>query len=230
MVRPAALSDGDLTQPGGLPDRGRTLAGDRVLLEPLSVARHADALFAAGHDDRDPALWDFMPYGPFDGDRAGFDAHLAAQEASSDPLFYAVVDHATGRAAGVVSLLRMRPAHRVIEIGHIWFGAALQRTPHATEAILLLATHAFDDLRVRRLEWKCNAANERSRRAAERFGFTYEGTFRQHRIVKGKNRDTAWFSLLDGEWPARRAAYRRWLSPENFDAEGRQRTALGGGD
>ena len=114
----------------------------------------------------------------------------------------------------------------MIEIGHIWFGAGLARTTAATEAIFLLARHAFEDLGHRRLEWKCNAANEASKRAAERFGFTYEGTFRQHLVVKGANRDTAWFSIVDGEWPARRAAFERWLDPSNFDAEGRQRAPL----
>ena len=127
---------------------------------------------------------------------------------STDPLFLAIIDTATGRASGVVSYLRIAPEHGCIEIGHIWFGAPLQRTPAATETIYLLARHAFDDLGNRRLEWKCDAANARSRRAAERFGFTYEGVFRQHMIVKGRNRDTAWFSLLDSEWPAARAALR----------------------
>ena len=129
-------------------------------------------------------------------------------------------------ASGVVSYLRIEPEHACIEIGHIWFGAPLQRTPGATETIYLLARHAFDDLGNRRLEWKCDAANARSRRAAERFGFTFEGVFRQHMIVKGRNRDTAWFSLLDSEWPAVRAAFEAWLAPENFDAGGRQRSPL----
>jgi RimJ/RimL family protein N-acetyltransferase len=136
------------------------------------------------------------------------------------------VDAATGWASGVVSYLRIEPDHGSIEIGHIWFAPALQRTPQATEAIHLLARHAFDDLGYRRLEWKCDAANARSRAAAERFGFTYEGTFRQHMIVKDRNRDTAWFSLLDREWPAARAAFEAWLAPQNFDAEGRQRRRL----
>jgi RimJ/RimL family protein N-acetyltransferase len=131
-----------------------------------------------------------------------------------------------GRAAGVVSFLRMEPAHGVIEIGHIWFGAALQRTPAATEAILLLAREAFDGLGNRRLEWKCDAANARSRRAAERFGFTFEGVFRQHMIVKGRNRDTAWYALLDSEWPAARRAFEAWLEPANFNAGGQQRASL----
>jgi RimJ/RimL family protein N-acetyltransferase len=200
------------------------LEGRRVRLEPLDADRHASDLFeAAAHGD--PALWDYLGYGPFP-DRAAMHAHLAAQAASADPVFFAVVDTGTGRALGVVSYLRMEPEHGVIEIGHIWFGAALQRTPAATETIYLLARHAFDALGNRRLEWKCDAANARSRRAAERFGFTFEGVFRQHMIIKGRNRDTAWYALLDGEWPAARAAFEAWLDPGNFDAGGVQRRAL----
>ena len=201
----------------------RPLIGTRVRLEPLDPDRHAaDLLAAAGGD---PRLWDYLPYGPF-ADAAELRAWLAERATSTDPLFLAVVDTETGRASGVVSYLRIEPEHGCIEIGHIWFGAGLQRTPAATETVYLLARHAFDDLGHRRLEWKCDAANARSRRAAERFGFTFEGVFRQHMIVKGRNRDTAWFALLDSEWPAARAAFEAWLSPENFDADGRQRSPL----
>ena len=145
---------------------------------------------------------------------------------ATDPYFYAVVDGASGRASGVVSFLRVAPEHGVIEIGHVWFGGPLQRTPQATEAIFLLARHAFEVLGYRRLEWKCDAANARSKAAALRFGFTAEGVFRQHMVIKGRNRDTAWFSIVDGEWPTVGAAFRAWLAPENFDADGRQRAAL----
>jgi RimJ/RimL family protein N-acetyltransferase len=211
--------------PAGLPTRG-TLHGARVRLEPLDAARHAADLFAASHGPgADPRLWDFLPYGPF-ADAAAFAAWAAEREASEDPRFFAVVRQDDGRAAGVVSFLRMDQANGVIEIGHIWFGAALQRTPAATETIHLLARHAFDDLGHRRFEWKCDAANDRSQAAARRFGFTYEGTFRQHMIVKGRNRDTAWFAMLDHEFPAIRAAFERWLAPENFDAAGRERAKL----
>lgn len=204
----------------------RTLHGTRVRLEPLDPARHAGELLAAAQGPgTDPDLWRHLPYGPF-ADAAELRAWLEERAPSRDPLFLAVIDGATGRAGGVVAYLRVEPAHGCIEIGHIWFGAALQRTPRATEAVFLLARHAFEDLGHRRLEWKCDAANARSRRAAERFGFTFEGVFRQHMVVKGRNRDTAWFSLLDREWPAARAAFRAWLAPENFDAEGRQRRAL----
>jgi RimJ/RimL family protein N-acetyltransferase len=201
----------------------RSLAGERVRLEPLDPERHADDLYAAAAGD--PRLWDYLPYGPFP-DVGALRAHLAGQASASDPLFLAVVDATSGRAAGVVSYLRIAPEHACIEIGHIWFGAPLQRTPGATETIYLLARHAFDELGNRRLEWKCDAANARSCRAAERFGFTFEGVFRQHMIVKGRNRDTAWFSILDAEWAALRAAFEAWLAQGNFDAEGRQRRPL----
>ena len=144
---------------------------------------------------------------------------------SDGPLFFAVVDVASDRPSGMASFLRMTAEHGVIEIGHIWFGATLQRTPAATEAIYLLARRAFD-LGYRRLEWKCNARNDRSRRAAERFGFAYEGIFRQHLVVKGRNRDTAWYAMLDGEWPVARAAFERWMAPENFNPAGRQIASL----
>jgi RimJ/RimL family protein N-acetyltransferase len=205
--------------------RRRSLAGARVRLEPVDPDAHAAGLFAASHDGRDPHLWDYLPYGPF-ADEEALRAWLARAAASEDPLFLAVVDAATGAPSGVVSFLRVEPAHRVVEIGHIWFAPAIQRTPTATEAIFLLARHAFDDLGYRRLEWKCDAANARSRRAAERFGFTFEGVFRQHMIVKGRNRDTAWYAMLDGEWPAVRTGFERWLDPANFDAGGRQRRSL----
>ena len=201
-----------------------TLRGVRVRLEPVAE-RHADELFAAGHDGGDPALWHYLPYGPF-ANAEEMRLWVAACAASDDPRFFAIVDEATGRAVGMASYLRFAPDHRVVEIGHIWFGAVLQRTPGATEAIYLLARHAFGELGVRRLEWKCDADNERSRRAAERLGFTFEGVFRQHMLVKDRNRDTAWYSLLDGEWPAVRAAFEAWLDSANFDGEGRQRRGL----
>ena len=181
-------------------------------------------MFAASHGPgADPALWDFLPYGPFSTpDR--YENWVKENAAADDPLFFTIVDGED--PAGVASFLRIAPQHGVIEIGHIWFGAALQRTPAATEAIFLMARHAFDDLGYRRLEWKCDAANLRSRRAAERFGFRFEGVFRQHMVVKGRNRDTAWYALLDSEWPRARKAFEAWLDAGNFDADGRQRSAL----
>jgi RimJ/RimL family protein N-acetyltransferase len=205
-----------------VPD-GKPIEGETVRLEPVDPRRHADQLFqaSAGADD----LWTYLGYGPF-GSQAVFTGWLAQRAETKDPMFYAVIDLAAGAARGMASFMRIEPEHRVIEIGHIWFAPLLQRTRQATEAIYLMARHAFDDLGYRRLEWKCNSLNAASRRAAERFGFTYEGIFRQHMIIKGENRDTAWFSIIDVEWPVRRAAFEAWLSPENFDSSGRQRRSL----
>jgi RimJ/RimL family protein N-acetyltransferase len=199
------------------------LSGARVELQPLDVERHAADLFVAGQGD--PRLWDFLSYGPF-ATEGEFAAWAAEQARSEDPLFFAIVDRASGRAAGMATFMRMEPAQGCIEIGNIWFGAALQRTAQATEAIYLLARHAFDALGYRRLEWKCDAGNARSRSAALRFGFTFEGIFRQHMVVKGRNRDTAWFAMLDHEWPPARRAFEAWLDPANFDATGTQRHPL----
>jgi len=202
------------------------LNGELVRLELLDPPRHAVQLFTASHGaDADPHLWDHLAYGQF-ASQTEFTAWLEERAASADPLFFAIVDMATMVAQGMASYMRIVPEHGVIEIGHIWFAPALQRTRQATEAIFLLASNAFDALGYRRLEWKCDALNERSRRAAERLGFTYEGTFRQHMVVKDRNRDTAWFSITDGEWPVRRAAFKAWLAEENFDESGRQRESL----
>ena len=210
---------------GRAPERA-PLAGTYARLEPGEVATHAGSLYRRSHArPADAALWTYLAYGPFP-DQGAFARWLEERSRSSDPLFFAIVDQGSGEAAGMASYLNIVPANGCIEIGHIWFAPALQKTRAATEAIFLLARHAFDDLGYRRLEWKCDALNAASRRAAGRFGFAYEGTFRQHMIVKGRNRDTAWFALLDHEWPAVRAAFERWLAPENFDAEGRQRTSL----
>lgn len=210
-------------QPRPTPDQ-RVLQGRFVRLEALAVARHGDDLWRALQGP-DPALWDYLPYGPF-SERSQFDAWLANNTERRDPLFYAVIDQASSCALGVFSYLNIVAQDGCIEIGHVAFGAPMQRTAGATEAIYLLARHAFDDLGYRRLEWKCNAANTRSVRAAERFGFIYEGLFRQHRVIKGKNRDTAWFSIIDGEWPRCRDAFQRWLATENFDQQGQQRQRL----
>ena len=193
-------------------------------VEPFDVARHRDALYTSLHDGGDPSLWDYLPYGPFE--RNEWDVWFSRSAASDDPLFFALVDRDTNAPMGQASYLRIEPEHGVIEIGHIALGPALQRTPSATEAIFLMARHAFDDLGYRRLEWKCDAQNARSRRAAERLGFTFEGVFRQHMVVKGRNRDSAWFSVIDGEWPAVRAAFESWLAAGNFDADGGQRRPL----
>ena len=209
-------------KPARLPQRV-PLQGATVVLEPVDPRQHATALYSSS--DHAPELWTHLAYGPF-ASQAEFTSWLEGRAATEDPLFYAVVDCAAGGARGMASFLRMEPTHGVIEIGHIWFAPALQQTRQATEAIYLLARHAFDDLGYRRLEWKCDSLNQPSRSAAERFGFVFEGVFRQHMVVKGRNRDTAWFSIIDGDWPVVRSAFETWLAPENFDGEGRQRRSL----
>lgn len=200
--------------------------GHRVSLEPLDPRRHATDLYAAGHDDGATAeLWAWLPYGPF-ATVAAFEGWLGEAAAAADPIFFAIRPHACGRVLGMTALLSIRPRDSVAELGHIWFAPALQRTAAATEALVLLMRHVFDDLGYRRLEWKCNAANTPSRRAAERLGFRFEGIFYRHMIVKGCNRDTAWFSLLVDEWPAVRRALHRWLADDNFDATGAQYRSL----
>jgi RimJ/RimL family protein N-acetyltransferase len=203
-----------------------TLHGDTIDLVPLDPAAHADALFAGAGGPQHDALWTYLAAGPFH-DRSAFDAWLAERARSDDPLFFAIVDK-DGRAAGWATLMRIDPPNRVVEVGWILYTPALQRTRAATEAMYLLARHVFDELGYRRYEWKCDALNAASRAAALRLGFTFEGLFRQHQIVKGRNRDTAWFSMLDREWPGRKAAFERWLAPANFDAHGQQRERLDG--
>jgi RimJ/RimL family protein N-acetyltransferase len=208
------------------PPRREALTGRYTRLEPVDASRHAADLFELSHGPQgDPAIWIYMGYGPF-ADFAAFNTWLMERAASSDPLFFAVVDLATGRAAGMASYLRIVPADGVIETGHIWFAPVLQDTRPATEAIFLMARNAFDTLGNRRYEWKCNARNTPSRRAADRFGFTFEGIFRQHMIVKGRNRDTAWYAMIDRDWPAIKAAFEAWLDPTNFDPSGREKKKL----
>lgn len=211
-------------RPAASPERC-TLAGRHINLAPLDPALHGDDLWQALQGpDSDPALWDYLPYGPFP-ERAPFDAWLAGNAASNDPLFFAVIDRASGRAVGLLSYLRIFPKDGSIEIGHIAYGRVMQRSPASTEAVYLLARWAFE-MRYRRLEWKCNALNARSMRAAVRLGFVFEGTFRQATVVKDRNRDTAWFSIIDSEWPPCQRAFERWLDAANFDANGQQRERL----
>jgi len=199
-----------------------TLDGRYGRVERLDIRHTADLWQAyAGHDH----IWTYLSsYGPFAGAGA-FSDWLASRVALDDPYYYAIIDR-SGRAVGVATLMEIRPAMRVIEVGHIVYSPALMRTLLGTEAQYLLARYAFETLGYRRYEWKCNALNASSRRAALRYGFVYEGTFRQRVIAKGRNRDDAWFSMLDREWPARKAAFERWLAPENFDAAGKQRVSL----
>jgi RimJ/RimL family protein N-acetyltransferase len=185
--------------------------------------RHASDLWKVfgGHDQ----VWTYISTdGPFAAEEE-FAAFIAKRAAASDPYGYAIID-SSGRALGYFTLMEIRPAMRVIEVGHVLYSPALQRTPLGTEAQYLLARYAFETLGYRRYEWKCNALNAASRRAALRYGFTFEGIFRQHLIVKGRNRDNAWFSMLDSEWPARKASFERWLAPDNFTADGRQKISL----
>ncbi len=197
------------------------LEGRYTRLEPLAAA-HADGLMAASAEASSfDYLFDVPP-----GDLDDLKSYIRQKSASADPLFHAVVDKATGLAGGRQTFMRITPEHGVIEIGNILWGPAIARTRVATEALYLAARYVFDDLGYRRFEWKCNDRNEPSKRAARRFGFAFEGVFRQHMWVKGANRDTAWFAMLDREWPRLRAAYERWLEPSNFDAAGRQRAAL----
>lgn len=209
------MSDTLLDWQAAAPPTAHTLTGRFIRLEKLDATRHADDLWTALEGpNADPKLWDYLPYGPF-SDRSAFDRWLAGHQVATDPWFYTVVDQQTDKAEGVISLMSIVAAHGRIEIGHVTFSAAMQRTPKGTEAIYLLAREIFA-LGYRRLEWKCNANNARSKRAAERFGFSYEGTFRQHMVVKGQSRDTAWYSILDSEWPELRTAFEHWLAVDNF--------------
>jgi RimJ/RimL family protein N-acetyltransferase len=206
------------------PPSHEAMSGRYCRLEPLDAARHGEALFAAVAEDRAGAMWTYLPYGPF-ATAADFRAWLDAECRGADPLYFTVIDVATSAPAGWVSYLRIQPRAGSIEVGHIAYSPQLQRTRAATEAMYLMMRQAFA-LGYRRYEWKCNALNVPSCRAARRLGFSFEGLFRQAQVVKGRNRDTAWFSVLDSEWPARRAAFERWLDPANFDEQGRQRTRL----
>ena len=207
-------------QPRPRPGR-KVLEGRNVRLEPLEAARHGDELFAASAVADAGSRFAWLPELP-PQDRAAFQPWLEKAEASPDPLFFAVIDKASGKVAGRQTLMRIDANNGVAEIGNIYWGPLVSRKPAATEAQFLFASYVFDELGYRRYEWKCNNANEPSKRAAERFGFTFEGLFRQHMVVKGANRDTAWYSIIDKEWPALKSAYISWLDPSNFDVDGQQ--------
>lgn len=213
----APVDDRPAPRPGAV-----TLQGRHGRVEKLAPG-HAPSLWEAvrGHD----AIWTYMSqYGPF-ADADEFSAWVAQRVTLGDPYSYAILGN-DGRCLGIATLMNIRPAMRVVEVGHIVYAPALQRTPLGTEAQYLLACYAFETLGYRRYEWNCNSHNAGSRRAALRYGFTFEGIMRQHMIAKGRNRDTAWFSMLDSEWPARKAAFERWLAPENFTADGKQKLGL----
>jgi RimJ/RimL family protein N-acetyltransferase len=229
-----------LGQPVGFPVAGWTprptptvsaLTGHYCRLERLDPLRHAEELFAANQRDMRGESWTYLPYGPF-ADLPTYRLWVEEAASTRDPLFFAVIDTDAGdgvprgRAVGVLSYLRIQPDAGSIEVGHVHYSPLLQRRRAATEAQYLLMQHAFDELGYRRYEWKCDALNAPSRAAAERLGFCYEGTFRQAAVIKGRNRDTAWYSITDVEWPAIRDRLTGWLAPDNFDDHGRQRTSL----
>jgi RimJ/RimL family protein N-acetyltransferase len=224
-----------LGQPIGEPVPGWTprprpprtpIEGRFAAIEPVDPGRHAAELHEANAADREGRMWTYMGYGPFAA-LADYRRWMESACMGEDPLFHAILDKASGRAAGVASYLRIDPPVGVIEVGHIALSPALQQTVAATEAMFLMMSRVFDELGYRRYEWKCDSLNAPSRRAALRLGFAFEGIFRQATLYKGRNRDTAWYAVVDKDWPALKRAYERWLAPENFDADGRQRVPLG---
>ncbi|HVV27514.1 MAG TPA: GNAT family protein [Rhizomicrobium sp.] len=216
----------DLTRWTGAARPGRTvLDGRYARLEPLDAERHAEDLLASALEPGTEARFRYL-FDPPPGDAGEMAAWMKKAAASDDPLFFAVIDRATSLAQGRQALMRIDPANGVIEVGSILWGPAIARTRIATEALYLFARHVFEDLGYRRFEWKCDSRNEPSRRAALRFGFSFEGIFRQHMVVKGRNRDTAWYATLDHEWPGLKARFESWLEPDNFDAGGQQKRRL----
>lgn len=200
--------------------------GRYTVLRPLNAQTDTKPLYEVSHAPTgDPSIWTYLYTGPYT-DQDAFAEELEQEAASSDPLFFAIRKVGDDRPLGLITYMSIVPEHGSIELGHIWFSAELKRTPAATEAIYLLTKHAFDDLGYRRVEWKCNALNQPSRAAATRFGFEFEGVFMQHRVVKGRNRDTAWYAITDARWPDVKRAFDQWLQPANFDATGTQRQSL----
>ena len=211
--------------PGLIPARA-PLRGRTVELVPQNVKLHAVDLYAAGHDsEAGLRIWDYMTYGPW-ASLADYEATMRSQSSSFDTIFYAVRPLDSERFHGQTSYLDINPQMGVIEIGHIWFGPGLARTRAATEALYLMIRHAMDDLGYRRMHWRCNSLNAKSRQAARRLGFRFEGVFYNHMIFKGKNRDTAWYSILDDEWPEVRGILETWLDDRNFDDAGNARSSL----
>lgn len=213
----------DWTPAGDL--KTEELHGRWCVLQAASVSAHADDLFEVFQRGEDVNDWLYLGYGPF-GNRDDIVAWMEATCLSDDPLFLTIIDKETGKACGVASYLAIVPSMGSVEVGHIHFSPVIQRTPIATEAMYLMMRHVFEN-GYRRYEWKCNSLNQRSRRAAMRFGFSYEGLFRQHMVTKGRNRDTAWYACIDREWPTLKVAFETWLDPTNFDADGNQRQSLG---
>jgi RimJ/RimL family protein N-acetyltransferase len=201
-----------------------TLIGRYCRVEPLHIAKHADDLHAAFSVGTSGADWSYLPYGPFDS-LAAFESWLSETCFSNEPIFFAIIDLVSGKAVGMASYLNINRVYGTIEVGHVHFSPLLQRSRVATEAMYLMMGHAFGT-GYRRYEWKCNAFNARSRKAAIRFGFSYEGVFRNHMVVRGHNRDSAWYACVDGEWPQLKTAYETWLDDANFNAAGQQVRSL----
>jgi RimJ/RimL family protein N-acetyltransferase len=226
VTSPDAYPVGVAVDPAPAPRPGRvTLQGRYVSIVPFDLAAHGRAIYERSAGSAHDGLWAYMGQGPF-ADFESFSAYYADAARKDDPLLFAILDQASGSAIGHATYMRIAPQDRAVEVGNILYTPALQRTAGATEAMYLMARHVFEDLGYRRYEWKCNDLNAPSRRAAARYGFRYEGTFRQHMIIKGRNRDTAWFSMLDSEWPRVKAGFEAWLDPANFDADGRQKARL----
>lgn len=210
---------------GKLPER-IGLAGKLVTLEPLDPQLHAQELYEQGHStEQGLAIWNYLAYGPWP-DLASYQAALTSQAASLDPIFYAVRLHSTGKVCGQISIMDINGQNGSAEIGHIWFGPALQKTRAATEVMLLAMDYPMSDLGFRRMQWRCNSLNQGSRNAARRLGFRFEGIFYNHMIFKGQNRDTAWYSILDDEWPEVRQTIIDWLQEDNFDRDGLAQMSL----
>ena len=214
------------TLPTSLIPARTILKGRFVDLEPQQASLHTEELFEAGHStDEALKIWDYLAYGPWPSPEA-YHATLRQQSASFDTIFYSIRDHASGKACGQASFLDINPQNGVIEIGHIWFGPQLQRTRGATEVLFLMLKYAMDELGYRRMQWRCNSLNEKSRQAARRLGFRFEGIFYNHMIFKGMNRDTTWYSILDDEWPEVRGIIEAWLDDENFNENGVPKESL----
>lgn len=214
--------------PSGLIPARRVIEGQTVVLEPLDPAVHGAALYKASHgSDAALDIWTYLPWGPWESE-AGFMTHMAANAASFEYIWYAFRHKESGHIKGMACYLDVQPAQGVIEIGGIWFAPDMQRTRAATEALFLMLAYAMTDLRYRRMQWRCNAPNQKSRNAALRLGFKYEGIFYNHMIFKGKNRDTAWYSILDSDWPEVRKTITAWLRNDNFDGGGMAQSSLSG--